>query len=227
MLASNGRSAAEAKTLARCESSNSRRRDWIRSPSGSIERSAFGPLVQDEDQPRLIGSDRFTKLEFRDRTSLSGRDEPVTPGEHANVVVAHRHVGQTAVDWTLVRSQVSLHADHGMALEPLDGGGNGLPRPNQICVGRGEIDRPAQGVWSLAAPATAPSRHPTCANPKRSAHSSGHRLKLPNATWMFRRTYSVWAHDKGVPAKVVGFSTFPLFHFCIDDFRNRLTGEAA
>jgi integrase len=30
------------------------------------------------------------------------------------------------------------------------------------------------------------------------------RLQLPNATWLtFRRTYSSWAHDKGVPAKVV------------------------
>jgi integrase len=30
------------------------------------------------------------------------------------------------------------------------------------------------------------------------------QLKLPNATWLtFRRTYSSWAHDKGVPAKVV------------------------
>ena len=29
-------------------------------------------------------------------------------------------------------------------------------------------------------------------------------LNLPNATWLtFRRTYSTWAHDKGVPAKVV------------------------
>ena len=29
-------------------------------------------------------------------------------------------------------------------------------------------------------------------------------LNLPNATWLtFRRTYSSWAHDKGVPAKVV------------------------
>ena len=29
-------------------------------------------------------------------------------------------------------------------------------------------------------------------------------LHLPNATWLtFRRTYSSWAHDKGVPGKVV------------------------
>jgi integrase len=28
--------------------------------------------------------------------------------------------------------------------------------------------------------------------------------ELPHATWLtFRRTYSSWAHDKGVPAKVV------------------------
>jgi integrase len=34
---------------------------------------------------------------------------------------------------------------------------------------------------------------PTCAT-----------LGLPNATWLtFRRTYSSWAHEKGVPAKVV------------------------
>jgi integrase len=30
------------------------------------------------------------------------------------------------------------------------------------------------------------------------------QLKLPKATWLtFRRTYSSWAHHKGVPAKVV------------------------
>lgn len=30
------------------------------------------------------------------------------------------------------------------------------------------------------------------------------RLNLPNATWLtFRRTYASWAHDKGVPGKVV------------------------
>jgi integrase len=29
-------------------------------------------------------------------------------------------------------------------------------------------------------------------------------LGLPNATWLtFRRTYSSWSHDKGVPGKVV------------------------
>jgi integrase len=29
-------------------------------------------------------------------------------------------------------------------------------------------------------------------------------LKLPNATWLtFRRTCASWAHDKGVPGKVV------------------------
>jgi integrase len=29
-------------------------------------------------------------------------------------------------------------------------------------------------------------------------------LNLPNATWLtFRRTYASWAHDKGVPGKVV------------------------
>ena len=29
-------------------------------------------------------------------------------------------------------------------------------------------------------------------------------LKLPRATWLtFRRTYSSWAHDKGVPGKIV------------------------
>ena len=29
-------------------------------------------------------------------------------------------------------------------------------------------------------------------------------LGLPNATWLtFRRTYSSWAHEKGVPGKVV------------------------
>jgi integrase len=34
---------------------------------------------------------------------------------------------------------------------------------------------------------------PTCAS-----------LGLPRATWLtFRRTYSTWAHDKGVPSKVV------------------------
>ncbi len=54
------------------------------------------------------------------------------------------------------------------------------------------------------------------------AHASGHtafrrttscaesifpaceRLGLPHATWLtFRRTYSSWSHDKGVPGKVV------------------------
>ena len=30
------------------------------------------------------------------------------------------------------------------------------------------------------------------------------KLGLPRATWLtFRRTYSSWAHDKGVPGKVV------------------------
>ena len=30
------------------------------------------------------------------------------------------------------------------------------------------------------------------------------KLKLANATWLtFRRTYASWAHDKGVPGKVV------------------------
>ena len=30
------------------------------------------------------------------------------------------------------------------------------------------------------------------------------KLNLPNATWLtFRRTYASWAHDKGVPGKVV------------------------
>lgn len=30
------------------------------------------------------------------------------------------------------------------------------------------------------------------------------RLKLPRATWLtFRRTYSSWSHDKGVPGKVI------------------------
>jgi integrase len=30
------------------------------------------------------------------------------------------------------------------------------------------------------------------------------KLTLPNASWLtFRRTYASWAHDKGVPAKVV------------------------
>ncbi len=30
------------------------------------------------------------------------------------------------------------------------------------------------------------------------------KLGLPNATWLtFRRTYSSWAHEKGVPGKVV------------------------
>jgi len=30
------------------------------------------------------------------------------------------------------------------------------------------------------------------------------KLHLPNATWLtFRRTYASWAHDKGVPGKVV------------------------
>ena len=30
------------------------------------------------------------------------------------------------------------------------------------------------------------------------------RLGLPNATWLtFRRTYASWAHEKGVPGKVV------------------------
>lgn len=30
------------------------------------------------------------------------------------------------------------------------------------------------------------------------------RLGLPNATWLtFRRTYSSWAHDIGVPGKIV------------------------
>jgi integrase len=30
------------------------------------------------------------------------------------------------------------------------------------------------------------------------------KLKLPNATWLtFRRTYATWAHDQGVPGKVV------------------------
>jgi integrase len=30
------------------------------------------------------------------------------------------------------------------------------------------------------------------------------RLGLPHATWLtFRRTYSSWSHDKGVPGKVV------------------------
>jgi integrase len=29
-------------------------------------------------------------------------------------------------------------------------------------------------------------------------------LKLPRATWLtFRRTYSSWSHDKGVPGKVI------------------------
>ena len=29
-------------------------------------------------------------------------------------------------------------------------------------------------------------------------------LGLPNATWLtFRRTYSTWAHEKGVPGKIV------------------------
>ena len=30
------------------------------------------------------------------------------------------------------------------------------------------------------------------------------RLGLPRATWLtFRRTYSSWSHDRGVPSKVV------------------------
>lgn len=31
-----------------------------------------------------------------------------------------------------------------------------------------------------------------------------HTLGLPNATWLtFRRTFSSWSHDKGVPGKAV------------------------
>ena len=33
---------------------------------------------------------------------------------------------------------------------------------------------------------------------------AGDQLGLPHATWLtFRRTYSSWSHDKGVPGKVV------------------------
>ena len=35
-------------------------------------------------------------------------------------------------------------------------------------------------------------------------------LELPHATWLtFRRTYSSWSHDKGVPGKVVAQLTPP------------------
>jgi len=39
---------------------------------------------------------------------------------------------------------------------------------------------------------------------RRSIFPACQRLGLPNATWLtFRRTYSSWSHDKGVPGKVV------------------------
>ena len=39
---------------------------------------------------------------------------------------------------------------------------------------------------------------------RRSIFPACDRLGLPHATWLtFRRTYSSWSHDKGVPGKVV------------------------
>ena len=39
---------------------------------------------------------------------------------------------------------------------------------------------------------------------RRSIFPACERLGLPHATWLtFRRTYSSWSHDKGVPGKVV------------------------
>ena len=39
---------------------------------------------------------------------------------------------------------------------------------------------------------------------RRSIFPACERLGLPKATWLtFRRTYSSWSHDKGVPGKVV------------------------
>jgi integrase len=39
---------------------------------------------------------------------------------------------------------------------------------------------------------------------RRSVFPACDRLGLPRATWLtFRRTYSSWSHDKGVPGKVV------------------------
>jgi integrase len=39
---------------------------------------------------------------------------------------------------------------------------------------------------------------------RRSVFLACDRLELPRATWLtFRRTYSSWSHDKGVPGKVV------------------------
>jgi integrase len=39
---------------------------------------------------------------------------------------------------------------------------------------------------------------------RRSIFPACSALGIPNATWLtFRRTYSSWAHDKGVPGKVV------------------------
>ena len=39
---------------------------------------------------------------------------------------------------------------------------------------------------------------------RRSIFPACKALSLPNATWLtFRRTYSSWSHDRGVPGKVV------------------------
>ena len=39
---------------------------------------------------------------------------------------------------------------------------------------------------------------------RRSVFPACERLGLPHATWLtFRRTYSSWSHDKGVPGKVI------------------------
>lgn len=39
---------------------------------------------------------------------------------------------------------------------------------------------------------------------RRSIFPACEALELPHATWLtFRRTYSSWSHDKGVPGKVV------------------------
>ena len=39
---------------------------------------------------------------------------------------------------------------------------------------------------------------------RRSTFPACERLGLPKATWLtFRRTYSSWSHEKGVPGKVV------------------------
>jgi integrase len=70
------------------------------------------------------------------------------------------------------------------------------------------------GVWKPRAFSTDPealvfaTRAGTSISPnnvlRRSVFPACKSLGLPNATWLtFRRTYSSWSHDKGVPGKVV------------------------